>query len=429
LFARETAGPARAPPPRRAAVEQRAVAQLRVLQQLGRGADREAGDRVRLRAARHLLGRQGLGPFGHAFLQFEEVAAAFDARAAQRRVLRPVGMAQQRHPAVPLVLLARRDHHPALRAGEYPGQAAGGFGAFPLHPAAGEGAFAPRPVRQPLERDVGVEIVAGQVDMRRLAAGLRDQQTPHRGHRAGDADGERAFVVGARERAARLRVVDGPRHVPGERGAVLQREIRRRAFGQRAGAAERRHRQDDEMGMPGLQRRRVQPERRQPRRRLAFDQDRGVGQQRVQPVAMGGGRQIERDAALARIDVGEQRAGLGSGLTGPERFAGAQAVAARRLDLEDVGADVAQDAAAERRRDPLAPFDDTGARDQHSRFPFMQPPARLCRPPRDARAVRRDRPMQRAPLPITCGYRIWTPTRRLLRLRGEVRQPGRGGRP
>jgi hypothetical protein len=360
---------------RNQSIEQLAVPQLGIVKQFSRRADRETRHRNTLRQPRHFLRRHGPRPFRHQGLQLEEIAPAFDARAAERHVLRPGRMAEQRDPAIPLVLLARRDHHPGMRAWQDPGQPAGCLGSFLLHTATGEHALARMPVRKTLESDVGVEIMAREVDVRRLPAGLRDQQAPHRGHGASDTDGKWPLVVRTAQRSSRLRVVDRPSHVVGKGRAMLQREIRRRRLRQRPHAAKRSDRYDDKMRVPRLQPCAIQLKRSQQRRRLALDQDRRFGEQRVQPVAVSRCDEVQHLAALAGVDIGEQRTCLGAGFTRPERSAPPQVIAAGWLNLDDVGTDITQDACAERGGDALAPFDDPCAGDQHRTIVPMVSPA------------------------------------------------------
>ena len=82
-----------------------------------------------------------------------------------------------------------------------------------------------------------------------------DQQAPYRRQRTGNANGKWPLVVGASQRATCLRLVHRPRHIVGERGTMLQGEISRRRIPQRAAAAERGQRQDDQGRITSLQRR------------------------------------------------------------------------------------------------------------------------------------------------------------------------------
>ena len=106
-------------------------------------------------------------------------------------------------------------------------------------------------------------------------------------------------------------------------------------------AAERRDRHHHEARVAAPTRRPSRARARRARRRLALDQHVGVGEQRqrrrrASPVEVGD------DAALGRVVVPPPQAALGPGHVVDERLERALRRPARRLDDDDVGAEVGE---------------------------------------------------------------------------------------
>ena len=133
-------------------------------------------------------------------------------------------------------------------------------------------------------------------------------------------------------------------------GFGLHDELGGRPVGVGSGAAVRRDRADDEAGV------RVEPRLRDrtPTRREALDHDVGAGDE-VLDLGVAG---TPDDRAHPVVQELEQRA-ADLGVDGrAARRPGAPRIAARRLDLHDVGARVGEQPAAVRARDPRAEIDD-----------------------------------------------------------------------
>src|SRR5207253_4273218 len=143
----------------------------------------------------------------------------------------------------------------------------------------------------------------------------------------------RAGVVAVHEEHAARRLGDGVRGAPVAVGTTL---------------AERRDRRDDEPRVRGAERLRPAAEGGQPAGRLALDEHVRIGGEAAQQGGAGRPRDVERDAALARVVEPEEEAPLGVREPLPEGRDGAQRAAARRLDEHDVGAEVGQQLAGER---------------------------------------------------------------------------------
>ena len=113
----------------------------------------------------------------------------------------------------------------------------------------------------------------------------------------------------------------------------------------RAVRAEARDREVHEVGVDRRQGGVVEPEPREPADAVVLDQDVGLGQEAAKDAAAGLRLEVEADRALVAVHGQEVGRGLRAGrlVTDPRRAPAARRVALRRLDLDDVRAEVAQD--------------------------------------------------------------------------------------
>ncbi|MCZ7617450.1 MAG: hypothetical protein M5U32_03800 [Myxococcota bacterium] len=113
--------------------------------------------------------------------------------------------------------------------------------------------------------------------------------------------------------------------------------------------------------MGALQRVAVEPEFARALERQVLDEQVGAGEQALQRGAAVLAREIQRDAALVRVEEHEQPALLGIRRVARERAPGARDVAVRILDLHHVGAEVGEQTRAVGGRDAFAEFDHADA--------------------------------------------------------------------
>ena len=107
----------------------------------------------------------------------------------------------------------------------------------------------------------------------------------------------------------------------------------------------------------------------------ALDDDVGFGGEPQQQVTPGRGVEVQRNAALPRVEVQEHPAGLDVGLVARERAEAPRSVAATgALDLGDLGAVVRKQLCCVRSRDPLREVEDARPleRSCHARVPALR---------------------------------------------------------
>ena len=315
----------------------------------------------------HSLSSDGEGTAEHrvqldALLGRDVAPEAGVAEVPHQRVMRPLRVAEADKEVLPVPRHLRHDREvPVLRRPR------------PPDAAADPRAVAPRrevseidDLRDavPPDREVrGLE--AADIDELPLA-GLRlvqqrCQQRARELHRA-------VLDVGAVERSVErlaLRVADAVR----DAGAGVGVERVAEPLGVGPGEAVDRRRTDDEAGP--LRQQHVRIEARRPRLRgaHAHQQHVGVVEQALQRRAVLGACEVEPRAALAAVEVDEEAALLGSGLVVGEGAVQAQLVAVGRLDLDHLGAEVAQQLAAVGELLALADLDDADASERvHHRF-------------------------------------------------------------
>ena len=182
----------------------------------------------------------------------------------------------------------------------------------------------------------GQRLLHGHVDPvagARAFTPMQRRDDAQRGHEAAEVIG---LGLGRRARGAVRIAGDGHQPAHGEHHEVVVREP---AVG--TPLAEPRDGGHDEGRVDLPEPRVVQLQPGQPSRRVAFDQDVGAGNQRSQPVAVFRKLEIQFQGALVGVEMGEHQTGVaGKGRQAPHR------VTARRLDLEDLHAEVRQEAAA-----------------------------------------------------------------------------------
>jgi hypothetical protein len=133
-----------------------------------------------------------------------------------------------------------------------------------------------------------------------------------------------------------------------------------RSYAGRAGglAGEAAHSRDDEgrvsLGEPPC----VEAEPAGALPRSVVEQQVAASGQQIQDVAAVRGPQVDDDAPLVAVDGGEVGAQAVGGRTPVRRSPGTRLVAAGRLDLDDVGAEVGQEHGGERSGEDAAAVDD-----------------------------------------------------------------------
>jgi hypothetical protein len=173
------------------------------------------------------------------------------------------------------------------------------------------------------ERDVDVLSLAGAV-----ARTQRAQRPDHDEQR-------RRGVADRSARLHRLAVGHAARvHQPAER---LGRRIDPGAARMGPGLPERRDRDEDRPGVALVERLPVQSERGLERSADVLDDDVGPSDERAQDGGARGGRDVRDDAPLAAVDADEEAA-----VARPLLTEAARLVAGRRLELDDVRSEVAE---------------------------------------------------------------------------------------
>ena len=195
-------------------------------------------------------------------------------------------------------------------------------------------------------------------------------------------------VGGVKRRGQRLalRVADAV----GDARAAVGKQRRTLPFGVGPAVAERRDGRHDEPRVRGPQPRVVEAQRACLPRPEGVQQHVGVGEQRLEGGASAPGRQVEARPVLAAVEVDELAAVLRVRLVGREGAVLPQRVALERFDLDDRGAEAAQQSA--RVGDGLAPagLDNAQAGDgaRHTRLPNSRPIASVGRALRTRRCSR-----------------------------------------
>ena len=105
----------------------------------------------------------------------------------------------------------------------------------------------------------------------------------------------------------------------------------------------------------------VKTERGHDARVEILDKDIRFDQELLEEGSSGGGLQVERNALLASVQVGEQQAAFGVRLVFRERRQTAGGITAGPLDLDDVRAEVGEELGAVRARDVVGKVEDARA--------------------------------------------------------------------
>ena len=282
-------------------------------------------------------------------------------------VMRPLGVAEADKEVLPVPRHLRHDREvPVLRRPRPPDAAADPRAVAPRREIAEiddlRDAVPPdREVRSLEAADIDELSLAGL----RLVQQRREQRTRQL-HRA-------VLDVGAVERRVErlaLRVADAVR----DAGACVGVERVAEPLGVGPGEAVDRRRTDDEAGPLRQQHVRIEACRPRLRRPHAHQQHVRVVEQALQRRAVLGACEVEPRAALAAVEVDEEAALLGSGLVVGEGAVQAQLIALGRLDLDHLGAEVAQQLAAVGELLALADLDDADASERvRHRFDLDQP--------------------------------------------------------
>ncbi|MYE32798.1 MAG: hypothetical protein F4X80_09155 [Chloroflexi bacterium] len=332
-------------------LEEPSVDELRRLDHLGGGVDREARDAD---VERHLvqLGAGVLyGP--HVDERLDGVTVESAILGGQERVARgPLGAAHDLLEALPPVVeVVRRKEDITVRAWHEEVEV--------RLLARGDEV---RRMDHPGDRQahvVGVRLLPGDVDELTSPGRLALEDCSHRGCRAGDA----REVVGLRVAGRQGRLVRGVayllrRRLPAEPARVVHGERIPPVRAMRSAAPERGERGEHERREAPAQVLVVEPEGAQVVLVHVGDEHVGTREQAEHSRAAVVGGEVGGHAALVGVEVEEEAAALRVRLAVAERAHAAGVVPFGRFDLDHVGAEVGEELAAVRAGHPLREFDD-----------------------------------------------------------------------